>query len=321
MLRDNASVNERVRHSVGIAIVNWNAGEQLQQCLASIAAARWDTVDLEAVVIVDNGSTDGSIDRLVGPQGLPLRVVKNVENRGFAVACNQAARLIDADSLLFLNPDTVLESGSVATAVSWLGDPAHASTGIVGIQLVDLQGHVSRSCARFPTFVSMVVAAVGMDQVMPSIFPGYRMSDWNHGESREVDHVIGAFFLVRREVFARLNGFDERFFVYLEDLDFSLRARQAGWRSFYLTDTRAHHRGGGTSDQIKSTRLFYALRSRLQFVRKHFTNSAALTVIFLTLVIEPVVRLAACVIGRSSTGARDTLGAYRLLWVSSRSYL
>ena len=305
-----------MQRSVGIAIVNWNAGDQLQQCVTSIANAQWDTVRLDAVVIVDNGSTDGSIDRLTPPPGLPLRIVKNGGNLGFAVACNQAARAIDADFLLFLNPDTVLESESVPTATSWLDDSAHTSTGIVGIQLVDVQGHVSRSCARFPTLASMVVAGLGLDQLMPSIFASYRLNDWDHNESREVDHVIGAFFLVRREVFTILKGFDEQFFVYFEDLDFSLRARQAGWRSFYLTAARALHRGGGTSEQIKSTRLFYSLRSRLHYVRKHFTRPAALAVVFLTLVIEPVVRFAACVIGRSSTGARDTLGAYRLLWVT-----
>ena len=314
-------MNEPLRRSVGIAIVNWNAGRQLQQCVTSIADARWDTVRLDTVVIVDNGSTDGSLDRLACPPGLPLRVVKNVDNRGFAVACNQAADAIDADVVLFLNPDTVLESESIPTAVSWLGDPAHASTGIVGIQLVDMQGRVSRSCARFPTLASMVVAALGLDQAMPSIFASYRMNDWDHRESREVDHVIGAFFLVRREVFTILNGFDERFFVYFEDLDFSLRARQAGWRSFYLTSARALHRGGGTSERIQSTRLFYSLRSRLHYVRKHFARPAALAVVFLTLVIEPVVRLAACVTGLSSTGARDTLGAYRLLWVTPRGVL
>ena len=309
-------MKEPVRRSVGIAIVNWNAGHQLQQCVTSIADARWDAVRLDIVVIVDNGSTDGSIDRLTCPPGLPLCVVKNGGNCGFAAACNQAARAIEADLLLFLNPDTVLESESIQAAMSWLGDPAHASTGIVGIQLVDMQGNVSRSCARFPTLASMVVAALGLDQMMPSMFASYRMNDWNHSESREVDHVIGAFFLVRREVFKILNGFDEQFFVYFEDLDFSLRARQAGWRSCYLTAARALHRGGGTSEQIKSTRLFYSLRSRLHYVRKHFTRPAALAVVFLTLVIEPVVRLAACVIGLSSTGARDTLGAYRLLWAT-----
>lgn len=314
-------MKEPSRCSIGIAIVNWNAGRQLQQCVTSIADARWDEVRLGAVVIVDNGSSDGSIDQLVCPPGLPVQVVKNGQNRGFAAACNQAARAIDADFVLFLNPDTVLEVNSIPIATSWLGDPAHASTGIVGIQLVDAQGHVARSCARFPTTKSMIVAALGLDQMMPSIFASYRMNDWSHTESREVDHVIGAFYLVRREVFRMLNGFDEQFFVYFEDLDFSLRACQAGWRSFYLTAARALHRGGGTSEQIKSTRLFYSLRSRLHYVKKHFTRPAALAVVFLTLVIEPVVRLAACVIGVSSTGARDTLGAYRLLWATPRGAL
>ena len=303
---------------MGIAIVNWNAGEALQTCLASIAATDWARVVLTRVVVVDNASTDGWADGLTDRGGLPLNVIRNRENRGFAAACNQAAETISADYILFRNPDTVLESTSIPAGVAFLDNPAHASTGIVGIQLVGDGGAISRSCARFPTPVTSLTRARGLDRLLPSLIPGYLMTDWDHAASRDVDHVIGAFYLVRAAVCRALGGFDEAFFVYFEDLDFSLRAKQAGWRSHYLATVRAYHKGGGTSDRIRSTRLFYSLRSRLRYSRKHFSRPSAAGLAFCLFWLEPMVRLAACAIGGSPTGFRDTLGAYRRLWREGR---
>lgn len=311
----------RARPTVGIAIVNWNAGRQLGACLASIAASHWERADLTGVVVVDNASSDGSADGVLEDEGrrLPLDVIRNRDNRGFAAACNQAALRIDADYLLFLNPDTVLEPAAIGAAAALLGDTAHAATGIVGIQLVDDSGAVSRSCARFPTPGTMVARSLGLDRLLPSLFPGYLMTDWDHGVSQEVDHVIGAFYLVRAGVFRALGGFDVSFFVYFEDLDFSRRARQAGWRSYYLATARAFHKGGGTSAQIKSARLVYSLRSRMRYAGKHFSPAAAAAVAFCTCCLEPAVRLAACALGGSPTGFRETLTAYRRLWFERRN--
>jgi GT2 family glycosyltransferase len=300
--------------SVGIAIVNWNAGAQVEQCLASIREADWSAVTLSAVVVVDNASTDGSLEHISKSSWLPLTIVRNAQNCGFAVACNQAAALIDAEYILFLNPDTRLPPDAVRRAVQWMDDPAHRQTGIAGIQLVDDDGVVARSCARFPTATTCVLRSLGLDR-LPGL-RGYMMNEWDHADSRQVDHVIGAFYLVRAAVFRALAGFDESFFVYLEDVDFSYRARRAGWLSHYLADARAYHKGGGTSEQVKSTRLFYSLRSRLRYARKHFSPLGGTAVAVSTLLLEPVVRLAACTLGSSPTPARETLSAYAMLWRS-----
>jgi len=304
--------------SVGIVIVNRNSGEQLQRCVVSIEQTAWSDVALAGVAIVDNASTDGSVDSLRPPSDCSTRVIRNVENRGFGAACNLAAKDIDADFLLFLNPDAVLEPDSIPAAVAWLSEPAHATTGIVGIQLMDEDGRVTRSCARFPTTRTMISKILGLDRLMPSLFPGYVMEDWDHCESRDVDHVIGAFYLVRTEMFRMLRGFDETFFVYFEDLDFSARSRQVGFTCYYLSTVRAFHKGGGTSSRIKSARLFYSLRSRIQYAQKHFSKPGAAAVTTCTLFLEPGVRMLACVLGRSPTGLRETISAYRMLWRSSR---
>jgi GT2 family glycosyltransferase len=288
-----------------IVIVNWNSGTQLRRCLESVARTSQHGLALRRVSVVDNASSDHSADGL-DDLPLPLSYIRNDTNRGFAAACNQAAQGSTATYLLFLNPDTILARDSLATPTQFLEQPANSTVGIVGVQLRDENGVVARSCARFLTPGMIVRGMLG--------FPSLFMTDWDHQDTREVDHVTGAFFLVRREVFQSLHGFDERFFVYLEDLDFSLRARRAGWRSYFLATASAYHRGGGTSEQIKARRLFYALRSRVLYAYKHFSWATATAVTVATASLELLTRLVRATARRSLTEARDTMRAYMLLW-------
>ena len=155
---------------------------------------------------------------------------------------------------------------------------------------------------------------MGLDIVFPGTFPGYVMTEWDHEQSASVDHVIGAFYLVRRSVFEELGGFDERYFVYLEDLDFSLRARNAGWRTYYLADAYAYHEGGGTSSQVKAARLFYSLRSRILYAFKHFGRAPAIVVLVGTMLIEPLCRLVRGLFRCSKDEITDTVKGYWMLW-------
>jgi GT2 family glycosyltransferase len=305
--------SEDVTVAIDIVIVNWNAGRQLRECLASIAATQREGFTVKRVVVVDNASRDGSTAGL-GDVALPLTIMHNPVNLGFAEACNIGARDSTAEYVLFLNPDTRLFADSLSKPLAFMEHPKNQGTGIVGIQLLDANGQVSRNCVQFPTPGRIFFKSLGLDRLFPRLFPNYVMTTWDHGESRQVDHVIGAFFLVRRFLFASLKGFDTRFFVYLEDLDFSLRASQAGWSSFYLAEAQAYHRGGGTSEQVKATRLFYVLRSRILYGYKHFPWTAATGLLLTTLLLEPLVRLGFALTKGAVTEVRETLQAYCLLW-------
>jgi GT2 family glycosyltransferase len=277
---------------LSIIIVNWNAGRQLADVISSIALYHEDLVAM--VAIIDNASTDNSITQVEKLQNLPFRlqIVRNTNNRGFAAACNQGAALASSDYLLFLNPDTRLYENSLFEPLSFIASPENANIGICGIQLINETGQVDRSCARFPTPLIFLLQAIGLNK-LPGLrqFSMHRV-DWDHATTQTVDHVIGAFFLVSRSLFEQLQGFDERFFVYLEDLDFSRRAFLAGWSSVYLTSAQAFHAGGGTSKQIKAARLFYSIRSRLLYAFKHFSPAAASAVLAATFLIEPITRTA-----------------------------
>ncbi|WP_222927547.1 glycosyltransferase family 2 protein [Biomaibacter acetigenes] len=233
---------------ISIVIVNWNSGRQLYECLKSIYNAKKDGLEIDRVVVVDNASSDNSLFGLEEID-IPLKIIKNSTNRGFAAACNQGAKESNADYLLFLNPDTLLFKYSLSKPIAFMEKAENRNIGIVGIQLINENKEISRTCARFPTLGQFNSKIFGLDRLFPKL--SYFMAEWDHKSDRFVDHVIGAFFLVRRQLFEKLNGFDERFFVYLEDLDFSYRAKQLGYSSYYLTSTKAYHKGGGSSEKLK----------------------------------------------------------------------
>ena len=298
-----------------IIIVNWNSGGSLSECIESIGAARKDGFELSRVVVVDNASQDGLPDDLEDLR-LPLVLLRNKENRGFAVACNQGAQGSKADFLLFLNPDTRLFKNSLTEPLSFMGRAENRDIAILGIQLVDEKGRASRTCARFPAPHHFLAHMLGLYRLYPRLFQDHFMREWDHGESRDVDHVMGAFFLIRRQLFEDLGGFDEQFFVYLEDLDLSFRARKAGWRTYYLITAQVYHKGGGASEQAKAMRLFYSLRSRIFYGYKHFTLGTATALMLATLLLEPWARIGLALSMRSHSRIKETLKAYVYLWES-----
>lgn len=296
---------------ISIVIVNWNSGRQLYECLKSIYNAKKDGLEIDRVVVVDNASSDNSLFGLEEID-IPLKIIKNSTNRGFAAACNQGAKESNADYLLFLNPDTLLFKYSLSKPIAFMEKAENRNIGIVGIQLINENKEISRTCARFPTLGQFNSKIFGLDRLFPKL--SYFMAEWDHKSDRFVDHVIGAFFLVRRQLFEKLNGFDERFFVYLEDLDFSYRAKQLGYSSYYLTSTKAYHKGGGSSEKVKDVRLFYSLRSRILYGYKHFNWVSATLLAFCTLTIEPITRIVFAIIKGKYIEIIETLKAYRLLW-------
>jgi N-acetylglucosaminyl-diphospho-decaprenol L-rhamnosyltransferase len=299
---------------VDVIIVNWNAGRRLRECIESFSAVSRDAVTLDNIVVVDNASTDGSLpllDHFFGT--FPLKLIRNTENRGFAAACNQGAAGSTADFLLFLNPDTRLAAGCLENPVAFF-NASENRVGIVGVQLVNTAGEITRSCAREPTPATMIGQSFGLDWILPSYFPPHLLFEWPHDVTRTVDQVMGAFFMIRRALFVSLGGFDERFFVYFEDLDLALRSRALGWISVYLPTAQAFHRGQGTTDAAKARRLFYFCRSKILFARKYFTRTEAIAVAATTLLIEPMTRtIAALITGRIGV-VPDILRGFVMLW-------
>jgi len=308
-----------------IVIVNWNSGDDLRACLASVVRSGGIALDDIEIVVVDNASSDGSARGLSVP-GLRIRLIENPANAGFGAACNQGAALARSTYLLFLNPDSVLDVDTLATALGFMGRPENARVGVCGAQLRGRSGEPARSCSRFPTSLQFVAHSFGLSRFFQSL--NHLMVDWDHRETRVVDHVIGAFYLIRGSLFRELGGFDERFFVYLEDLDLSLRVMRAGYLTVFLSTATAYHEGGGASHRIKATRLFYSLRSRLQYALKHFSLWGAGAVLISTLLVEPFTRVILAMAHANWSDVRSTARGYAMLiralpaiWSSGRCAL
>ncbi len=298
-----------------IVIVDYDAGELLRECLASILSHVPQYTSLGRIVVVDNASWESS-RRWIDGLNLSVTLIRNGENRGFAAACNQGAQGSDADYLLFLNPDVRLTKNSLDVPARFLSTPENRDVGIVGIQLVDGQGEVSLTCRHFPRPSYYWTRALGLERISRSRFPTGEMEGWDHGDSRKVDQLMGAFLFVRREVFEALGGFDERFFVYFEEVDFSLRAIQAGWLSVFLSEAKAFHTGCGTTDKVKAKRLYYSLRSRILYGYKHFGWIPATSVLVLTVLVEPITRIVWAILRGAWSEAGESVKASAMLWLS-----
>lgn len=297
--------------TVDIVIVNWNAGRHLQACLTSLAESECTGFLLGDVVIVDNDSSDDSLDGL-DARGLPLRVVRNAGNRGFGAACNQGAAFGHGGLVLFLNPDAVLLPEALDRAVrALLTSPKALRVAVAGARLIGETGRVTSSCSRFPSFPVVLWKMLGLSLVWPQVFRPQAMPPDETDHSQVVDQIIGAFFLIRRAVFEELGGFDERFFLYYEEVDLSLRLRESGWTSYYVHDAVVQHKGRVSSDQVPARRLLYSLRSRSQFAHKHWPRWQAVTLDVLTVGLEGAIRLIAALARRQRRDVADTFWALR----------
>lgn len=307
---------DRCRALVNVIIPNWNSGKLLRDCLAAIVEAR--PLSLIRVVIVDNASTDGSaaVDNFASK--LPLTIISNTENHGFAFAANQGAACCSDGDFLFLNPDVTVGTNAIDAAANALADEKSSPrVGIVGIRMTDSDGVAQPATSRFPTPWRLLAQACGLHLFVPSLARFDAAIDQE--TTQRVDQVMGAFLMVRRDVFSELSGFDERFFLYFEDVDLCLRARQAGYTCFHVAETKATHVGQGCTRAIEDLRLTYLLRSRLQYADKHFSAAGRLLTRFATLAAEPVVRAAGLLLRGDRHKLRLLARSYVLLLRSSTS--
>jgi len=299
-----------------IIVVNWNSGNFVSECIETISCAVNKNFKLNRLVVVDNGSSDKSLSK-IKQNNLPLIIIKNEQNFGFGKACNIGAVGSEADYLLMLNPDTRLFENSLWIPIKYMEKEENKNIGIIGIQLLNDKNEISRNCARFPTPLKMIYRSLGLNKLFPQIFQGHFMSEWDHKDSRIVDQVMGSFFMIRRKLFNDLDGYDERFFVYYEDLDLALRARKKDYLSFYLADASIYHKGGGVTENIKSKRMFINLQSKILFAKKHFNRSSFIIVYLVILILEPVSRILGAVFTGSFTSIVQISKAYIKLYKSN----
>jgi GT2 family glycosyltransferase len=258
---------------VSVIIVNYRVRFFLEQCLCSVQKASRG-LDAE-IFVVDNHSGDQSLAYLI-PKFPSVRFIANEVNQGFARACNQALALASGQYLLFLNPDTILPEDFLSGITAFMD--AHPQAGAAGVGMVDGTGQFLPESARgFPSPWAAFCKLSGLTSLFPHsrLFARYYMGHLSWGETHPVDVLSGACMMVRKQTMDLTGGFDERFFMYAEDIDLSYRIQQAGYLNYYVASQRIiHFKGESTRKDFRYVKLFY--RAMSQFVRKHFRRDVSL---------------------------------------------
>lgn len=258
---------------VSIIVVSYNTREMTLACLRSVFDQTRET-SFE-LIVVDNSSTDGSADAIDSEFTGRIRFVRSRENMGFARANNEAARLASSEFLLLLNPDTVVLRGAIDRLIEF----AHRrpAAGIWGGRTLFADGSLNpTSCWARQTLWSVLCRATGLSGVFKnsSLFNPEALGGWLRDSEREVDIVTGCFFLVRRDLWERLGGFDPAFFMYGEEADLCLRARALGARPRVTPNAEIVHYGGA-SESVKADKLVRLLRAKSQLMRRHWSPITA----------------------------------------------
>jgi N-acetylglucosaminyl-diphospho-decaprenol L-rhamnosyltransferase len=253
-------------------IVNYDSGDHLRVCVAHLEAA---VSPLAAeLVVVDNASRDQSLEGIEG-MARALRVIRNADNRGYGRACNQGFWATSAPFVCLLNPDVIPEPGSIAAMVSAL--KARAGVGVLGPRLKNPDGTYYPSCRVVPNLkVALGHAVLGLISDNNRFSRAYKLLDFDHLDEREVDWVSGAAMMVRRQAFAEVGGFDEGFFMYVEDVDLCARMSRAGWRAVYYPFAEMIHHVAGSSRRTPYTMIRHHHMSHMRFAVKQASTPAAL---------------------------------------------
>jgi N-acetylglucosaminyl-diphospho-decaprenol L-rhamnosyltransferase len=252
-----------------VVIVAFRSRELLRQCLDSLRAH--PTSGPMRVIVVDNASGDGTTE-MVGSEYPEVDLTASPANLGFAAATNLGARRGEAPYLLALNPDTAVTEGALDTVLAAM--EAHPDVAVAGARLLRPDGSLDHASKRsFPTPLSALghFTGVGRRAGATGKLAAYRAPEV---ESGPVDAVNGAFMLMRRAAFEQVGGFDEGYWMYMEDLDISYALAQAGWGTWYEPGATVMHVKGGTTGGERSVRLSWAFhRGMYRFYRKHYAPS------------------------------------------------
>jgi GT2 family glycosyltransferase len=280
---------------LSICIVTLNACDYLRNCLRSIyeqsaylvsadsvsaipspssdlPLRSTDTLSFE-LTIVDNGSTDGTVEMLQ-QEFSAIQLIQNDKNDGFAKPINQALRVSSGNYLLVLNPDTIILPGALNVLVSYL--KSHADVGICGPKVLNRDGSLQKACRRG---VSRPWAAFSYFSGLSSLFPkskrfgGYLLNYIDENATHEVDGVSGSCMLIRRKVIEQIGYFDEIFFAYQEDADYSFQVKKAGWKIVYFPQAQIIHYGGQGGSRVQPYRSIYEWhRSYYLYYRKNLAK-------------------------------------------------
>jgi GT2 family glycosyltransferase len=265
------------RIEVSVCIVTYHARDLLRECLTSL---RQNTAASFEVIVVDNGSHDGTEAMLAEPAFQPpdfpeVRFTENPDNAGFTRPMNQALRQAQGQVLVQLNPDTVILPGALDKLLVFLQE--HPEAGICGPKVLNSDRSLQKPCRRGePTPWAVLTYFLGLARLFPKsrLFGQYLMNYMDEDQTHVVAGVAGSCMMIRRTVVEQIGYLDERFFAYQEDADFCYRARQAGWQVFYMPEAQIIHYGGLGGSRVQPYRSIIEWhRSYFRYYKKYLAKN------------------------------------------------
>ena len=250
---------------LSVSVVSYRTPALLRQCLSALQRERART-DLD-VTVVDNASGDGSPE-MVAAEFPWVCLIRNARNLGFGAAHNQALRLARGRYLVVLNSDATPSPGALGTLVEFLD--AHPRVAVAGPRLRYPDGRVQPSRRRFPTVATLLLESTQLQRFWPDnlVLRRYYVADRSDDEPQDVDWLVGACLCIRASAAAEVGLFDERFFMYSEELDWCRRFRAAGWGVAYVPQAEVVHVEGASARLDLSARGTLFQTSKLQYAAK-----------------------------------------------------
>lgn len=251
--------------TVSVVVLSWNTRELLRVCLEHVYAS--EPVPHE-VVVVDNASEDGSAE-LVAEHFPGAKLIRNERNEGFAKGCNIGIQAADAEYVFLLNSDTEVAPNAIELLATWLDE--HPEYGATAPRLQHPDGGLQPTCMAFPSLWTPLFFMTPLERWWPKSpeLKRYFLRDWDQTDSRDVAQPPAAALMVRSELLDELEGFDERLWLFFNDVDLSKRLDEGGWKTRYVSESRVvHHVGASTSKFLDFAGEYH--RNRLVYYRKHF---------------------------------------------------
>lgn len=292
-----------MQSTVRVIIVSWNAKADLRACLASIDGSSAEMSRVE-VVVVDNNSSDDSPE-MVRTEYPNVQLRETGANLGFSGGNNVALADNHCDYVFLLNSDAMLPKGGLDTLLEWAD--ATPDAGLIGPKVINPDGTLQFSCRRWPTPQAGLFRNVYLGKLFPQNQPAadYLMRDFDHASPLDVDWLSGCAMLMRRACLEQVGPLDDKtFFMYCEDMDWSLRVHEAGWRVVYAPVIDVIHKIGGSSDQVAERMIVEHSRAMVRFWRKHKAFFASRTPAWATALVLPwaILRASVRILKRIITG-------------------
>lgn len=267
---------KKAQHVVDLSVVilNYNTVDLTRTCLSTVLAAKLGGYRME-VTVCDNGSTDGSID-MMRSEFPSVTLIENKKNLGFAAGNNPGIKAARGRYILLLNSDTEVPQGTLATMIRFMDDNPDIGASTCKLLLPD--GSIDPACHRgFPTPWASITYLLKLEKLFPgsTIFGQYHQGYKGFATIHEVDCIVGAFFLVRREVVAQVGLLDEDYFMYGEDIDWAYRIRTAGWKIMYNPEVSILHkkkqsgRASGAKNRRNITEIYFHTYNWLFYTKNY----------------------------------------------------